>query len=150
MCLLVHVLGLPVFVVEVGVQVLVVVNPGGHHVRVLLVIRHARWLSKRTHLLTVEAVVVCHQGRISPKDMLAPKVGVRSALVHSRIGFKGLLNVQFVLLNGQFGQLWTGIFGQNCVEVTPHSKLFLIEAIVVHIFHREHVLGHQFTQHAFV
>ena len=80
--------------------------------------------------------------------MLAPQVGMLTALVHGSVRLEMLLNVQLVLLDRQLHVLGVGIGGQDPVEVAPHSVLLVVEAIVVRAADREDVLCHQLTDHA--
>ena len=106
-----HVLRLSVLVIELGVEIGVVVDPRRHHMRVFFVERYVRRLSKRAQLLTVETKLISLQSLISPKDMFSPKIGVRSAFVHGCVRLKGILNVELVLFNSEFGEFGAGVFG---------------------------------------
>ena len=148
--LLCQVLALKILVVKLSVEVLVIVHPRAHHVRVLLVIvvSTRSLLAKCLDCARVEADVISGQCFVTPEDVLAPQVRVHTALVHRCIGLESLFNVQLVLLDGHLNVLRVGISCENSIEVTSHAILLVVEAFVVSATDRVNVLGHQFAQHA--
>ena len=145
---LLKVLALQVLVVELGVKVLVVVHPRGDHVGVLLLEVSTGGLAIRLNIARVVADVIGFESRITPKNMLAPQVGVLTALMHGCVGLEMLLNVQLVLFNGQINVFLVSSISHDPVEVTSDSVLLIVEAIVVCSADGVDVLGHQLADHA--
>ena len=144
--LLVQVLLLQVLVVEVPVQVLVIVNPPCHHVRVLLVVVPVRGLPIQKHWLVV-AEVVCVQSVLTVKQHFPPQVRVRTTLVHRSIRLEVLLHEQLVLLEHKFNLLLI-LRVENLVEVLSDFVLLIVEAVEVWSAHCEHMLCDEFPQRA--
>ena len=59
-----------------------------------------------------------------------------------------LLNVQLVLLEGEFDVLGVSIGSKDPVEVTPDPVLLVVEPVVVGSSDCEDVLCHQLAYHA--
>ena len=105
-------------------------------------------LSKDFNLSRVVANMVSGQRVIAPEDMFAPQVRMHAALVHRCVGLEVLLDVQLVLLKGQFDVLRVSISCKDPIEVPSHSVLLVVETIVVGAADREDVLSHQLAKHA--
>ena len=144
-----HVLVLKILVVKIGVQVLVVIDPGTNHVRVLLVEIGMLGLSMHQHRF-VEAKMIGGKRLVAPKHVLAPEVGVLAAFVHGSVGLKLLLNEILVLVQGHLHVFGVSVFCHDPVEVTSNNVLLLVETIQVKLAGSPDVLALQFSERALI
>ena len=77
--------------------------------------------------------------------MLAPQVGMLTALVHGGVWLEVLLNELLILLDGELDKLGISIGCQDLVEITSDTVLLVIEALIVGTTNGEDVGGHQFA-----
>ena len=125
-----------------------IVNPGSDHMGILFLIVGPGGLAKGLYIARVKTDVVSGEGCVSPKDVLAPEVGVLATLVHGCVGLEVVLNILFVLLKGELDILRIGIGSQDAIKVTTHAVLLVVEAVVVSSADGEDVLSHQLAKHA--
>ena len=115
---------------------------------ILLVVVGTLRLSEGLYITGVETKVIGVKSLIAPKDVLAPQVGVRTALVHGSIRLESVLDVVLVLLKSQFDVLLVGIRSADPIEVTSDTVLLVMESLKVCSSDRVNVRGDQLAEHA--
>ena len=138
-----------VVIVELCVHVVLVVHPSLHLVRVLLVEVGRRRSTVDENVFAVKAHMVSSERLVSPKNHLAPQVGVLSAFVHGSVGFEVMLDVELVLFEHGVDLVLGGCgVTEYFIEVSPNPILFIMKTIEVDSLNGVDVLGHQFAEHA--
>ena len=143
--LAVKVLLLQIVVVKFVVHVLMIVNPGGNHVRILFMKVHTWGLTVEQYWLVVPNLI-CGQGSWSVKKHFPPQVRVLAGLVHGSIRLEVLLDVQLVFLKKGINFLiirWI----EHLIEIATHSVLLIVESVDVRSADSEHVLCKQLAKH---
>ena len=143
----IDVLALQIVVVKVRIKVLVIIDPGPNLMGVLFSKVGLLGFAMQKHWLVI-ADVVGGKSLIAPENHFTPQVGMLAAVVHSGVRLKILFDVKFVLFKHNFNFLEIGILLENFVKIAAHCVLLVVESVKVNFFNGEHVLGHQFTEHA--
>ena len=145
MSLVLHVFIFEVFVVELSIQVLVVINPGANHVWVLLVEVRVLWFTVKQNWF-VETNVIGFKSLVAPKHVLTPQIRMLTAFVHSCVRFEFLLNIVLIFIKRDLNVLRVRISSQDSVKVAAHGVLLLVETIEIELLAAPDVLRLQFTQ----
>ncbi len=124
-----------------------VINPSANHVRILLCKLNLCGLAVHLDRLVITEVV-SSESLIAPEHHFAPQVGMLATVVHCDIGFKVLLYVNLVLLQGEFNIFVSCRRTVNAVEVSTNTVLLVVEPVEVRSSDSVHMLSHQLSEHS--
>ena len=151
MTLLIQILLLDIFIVEVRVEIVLVIHPTLDHMGIRLVKVSRCWLSMNENILAIVANVITHESLISPENHFAPKVGMLSALMHSCVWLKMLLDEVFILREHclNFFVSCLRIF-KDLVEIASYSILLIVKSIEIHPLNSVNMSRLKLSQHTLV
>ena len=118
------------------------------HVWVLLVVVSSCRLRESFNVLRVIPDVVRHECLIAPKHIFTPEIGMWTGCVHGNVRLEMLLNVSFILFEGEFDVLLLCIRCRNPIEVPSDLVLLIVESLVICATNCENMLGQKLADHA--